>query len=80
MNLRKTVDDRQGVYRIFEIAPGVFHVLDSEGRTVDQFDIVDTVTDRGTMKRAFRRGPLRRGTPDLARNFVSELNAQLLRH
>lgn len=80
MNLRKTVDNQRGVYRIFETDPGVFHVLDSEGRTVDRFDIVDTASDRGTMKRAFRRGPRRPGAPDLAIRFVTELNAARLRH
>jgi len=77
VNLRKTVESPVGrVYRIFETGAGVFHVLNSEGRTVDEFDVVDT----GKMKRAFRRGPRRVGVPDFAIRFVSELNAARLRH
>ena len=79
MTLRKTVEVRDGVYRIFETEPGIFHVLDSGGRTVDEFDVVETDTDAGTMKRAFRRGPLRRGVPNLAPSFVSEMNVARLR-
>jgi len=77
VNLRKTVKSPGGVvYRIFETVTGVFHVLNTEGRTVDEFHVVDT----GQMKRAFRRGPRRPGVPDFAIRFVSELNAARLRH
>jgi hypothetical protein len=41
LNLRKTVDGGNGVYRIFEVSPSVFHVLDAGGRTVDEFKVLD---------------------------------------
>ena len=81
MNLRKTVDGPRGrIYRIFEVTPGVFHVLNGEGRTVDEFDVVETAGKYGKSKRAFRRGLLRPGSPDLAIPFVTELNAARRRH
>jgi len=81
MNLRKTVGGHGGrVFRIFEASPGVFYVLNAEGRTVDQFEVIETVGSKGKMNCAFRKGPLRPGAPDLAIRFVSELNAARLRH
>lgn len=79
MILRRTVEGADGVYRIFETRPGVFHVLDGGGRTVDEFDVVDTKTDKGTMMRAFRRGPLAPGAPNLAASFVRDLNVARMR-
>ena len=81
VNLRKTVDGaRGGVYRIFEASPGVFHVLDEGGHTVDQFDAVETAGEHGNTTRAVRHGPRQPGSPDLAKSFVRELNAARLRH
>ena len=80
MNLRKTVDGHGRVYRIFETTAGVFHVLNDEGQTVDQFDVVETNSKGKKTQRAFRRGFRRPGTPDFAISFVSELNAARLRH
>jgi hypothetical protein len=75
--LRKTVDDSRGVYRIFEAARDVFHVLDEAGRTVDQFDIVQSKDSAGTaINSALRRKPLARGVPNLARKFALELNRE----
>ena len=77
MNLRKTVDGDNGVYRIFEVSPSVFHVLDADGRTVDEFKIVDCECDavgrRG--KKASREKPLLPGAPNLADSFVVESSA-----
>jgi hypothetical protein len=73
--LRKTVDDSRGVYRIFEAARDVFHVLDEDGRTVDQFNIAHSKNDAGAaVHKALRGKPLGRGIPDLARKFAAELN------
>jgi hypothetical protein len=73
--LRKTVDNSRGIYRIFEAARDVFHVLDENGRTVDQFDIAHSRNEAGiAVHKALRRKPLMRGVPDLARRFAAELN------
>jgi hypothetical protein len=73
--LRKTVDNSRGVYRIFEAARDVFHVLDEDGRTVDQFDIAHSNDEAGVaVHKALRRKPLARGIPDVARKFAAELN------
>ena len=82
MNLRKTVDGARGTYRIFEFAPDVFHVLDADGRTVDEFQVVELASHgSGTsIKRAVRSKPLRPGIPELATSFVAELNQARLRH
>ncbi len=75
MILRKTVDDSRGVYRIFEAARDVFHVLDEDGRTVDQFGIAHSKNDAGlAVHKPLRSKPLARGVPDLARKFAAELN------
>ena len=75
MILRKTVSSFRGTYRLFEADQAVYHVLDEDGRTVDQFDLVlaESVTG-ATKNKAFRRRPLARGIPDLARSIVSEIN------
>jgi hypothetical protein len=77
LNLRKTVDGGHGIYRIFECAPAVFLVLDEEGRTVDEFKIVECGGGaKGiSVKKAFRHKRRRFGTPDLASGFAAELNA-----
>jgi hypothetical protein len=78
--LRKTVDDSYGVYRIFEAARNVFHVLDEDGRTVDQFDIARSKNGAGAnVHKARRSKPLARGIPDLARRFAAELKANCWR-
>jgi hypothetical protein len=82
LNLRKTIDGGQRVYRIFESAPAVFLVLDEEGRTVDEFKIVECGGGaRGiSVKKAFRYKRRRLGTPDLASGFAAELSAARTRH
>jgi len=75
MKLRLTVEDMRGIYRVFEVAPNVFHVLDSDGRTVDKFALVDTAGGKLKVKRAFRRKAQSPTAPDVARAFASELNA-----
>ena len=77
MILRKTVADPRGVYRIFEAARDVFHVLDEDGRTVDQFDIAHSKNEQGAaVRKAVRRKPLARGIPNLARKFALEMNPE----
>jgi hypothetical protein len=75
MDLRKTVAGNQGVFRVFEVAPNVFHVLDAEGRTVDKFEIVETRDGANgvSAKHAFRRTRLPHGVPDLSAGFTAEL-------
>ena len=82
MDLRKTVDSGHGVYRIFEVTPTAFLVLDEDGRTVDEFKIVDSAGGaKGlSIKRAAQSKRRRFGTPDLARSFAAELNAAHKRH
>jgi hypothetical protein len=82
MHLRKTVDGPRGVFRIFEFLPGVFQVLNSEGRAVDEFTLVEMGGGTGGMsvKQAVRQKRLRVGVPDLALAFVRELNAARLRN
>ena len=82
MTLRRTVEHRLGVFRIFEVAPDVFHVLDRDGRTVDEFDIIETAGAAGgiSVKQAFRHKPCNPTVPDLAHSFASELNAARLSH
>jgi hypothetical protein len=77
LNLRKTVDGDNGVDRIFEVSPSVFHVLDAGGRTVDEFIVVDCECDAasGRAKKASRDKPRLPGAPNLADSFVVELNA-----
>jgi hypothetical protein len=77
LNLRKTVDGGNGIYRIFEVSPSVFHVLDAGGRTVDEFKVVDCQCDAtGVRAKKARRDKARLpGAPNLADSFVVELNA-----
>jgi len=77
LDLRKTIHDGRRVYRIFELAMAVFLVLDEEGRTVDEFKIVECGGGaKGiSVKRAFREKRRRLGAPDLASVFAAELNA-----
>ena len=81
MMLRKTVEHRFGLFRIFEVAPEVFHVLDRDGRTVDAFDLVETAGGAGgiSVKQAFRHKACNPTVPDLAHSFASELNAARLK-
>ena len=76
MNLRKTIDGSRGVYRIFELASGAFHVLDSEGRTVDEFNLVasERCNGRVSVKRDLVHQHLQPGVPDLASDFASDVN------
>ena len=75
MILRKTVDSPRGVYRIFESSHAAFHVLDENGRTVDQFDLVRSKnSDGAATSKAVRRTPLKRGVPDFSRGFASAMN------
>ena len=75
MILRKTVNSHRGVYRIFESGHAAFYVLDENGRTVDQFDLVPCKNPVGiATSKAFRRAPLKRGIPDFAKGFASEMN------
>jgi len=82
MKLRKTIEDMRGVYRVFELAPNVFHVLDSDGRTVDEFALVVTEEGGGKLevKRALRRKAHSPMVPSVVRAFASELNAERKRH
>jgi hypothetical protein len=82
LNLRKTVDGGHGIYRIFECAPAVFLVLDEEGRTVDEFKIVECGGGaKGiSVKKAFRHKRRRLGTPDLASGFAADLSSARQRH
>jgi hypothetical protein len=79
LNLRKTVDAGNGIYRVFEVSPSVFHVLDAGGRTVDAFKVVDCECDAAGVrtKKASRDKPRLPGAPNLADSFVIELNAPL---
>jgi hypothetical protein len=79
VNLRKTVNGDHGVYRIFEVSPSVFHVLDAGGRTVDEFEIVECKGDAAGMssKKAHRDKRRMPGAPNLADSFAVELNAAL---
>ncbi len=82
MKLRKTIEDMRSVYRVFEVAPKVFHVLDSDGRTVDKFVLVETEGGGGKLevKREFRRKAHSPMVPSVVRAFASELNAERKRH
>ena len=81
LNLRKTVVGGNGIYRIFEVSPSVFHVLDAGGRTVDEFKVVDCECDAAGVraKKASRDKPRLAGAPNLAESFVGELNAHCAR-
>ena len=57
MKLRKTIDSSRGVYRIFELSSGLFNVLDSEGRTVDEFELV--TSGERARRVSVKRGQLR---------------------
>ena len=74
MNLRKTIEVNHGVYRIFELASGVFHVLDSEGHTVDEFALIVSEDGSGviTVKRDLLHAKPQPGVPDLTRRFALE--------
>ena len=74
MNLRKTIEVNHDVYRIFELAAGVFHVLDSEGHTVDEFALITSEDGSGvvTVKRDLLHPKPQAGAPDLTRRFASE--------
>lgn len=82
MTLCKTVDCARGTYRIFEFSLGFYYVLDADGRTVDQFEIVELagMASGVSVKQAVRTKRPRPGVPNLARGLVSELNAARLRH
>jgi len=77
MKLRKTVKACGACYRIFELAPGVFHVLDAGGRTVDEFVIFESTSSRRgfRVERTLGHPRPQPGTPDLANVFAAELNA-----
>ena len=76
MQLRKTVDAAKRIYRIFEYGPNTFYVLDPNGRTVDEFTLVDDDGGgRPGVKRPVRHKLRNPEVPDLARAFASEINA-----
>jgi hypothetical protein len=78
MKLRKTIHhETLGVFRIFELFPSVFQVIDARGRTVDEFFVIEIGGGAGgvSVKQVFRHKSLRVGVPDFAQRFVSELNA-----
>jgi len=60
----------------------MFLVLDEDGRTVDEFKIVECRGGaRGiSVKKAFRYKRRRLGAPDLASGFAAELSSARRRH
>jgi hypothetical protein len=59
----------------------MFLVLEEEGRTVDEFKVVECGEAAGaSVKRALRHGRRRLGAPDLASGFAAELNGARERH